>query len=1301
MATPMQTQAQAQAQTHAETQAQASAQAQVMMQNPMQGILPNPVQLVPSTTIVNVTPPPQLDVDSADVNENWKDFKSDFQIYTTVTRLQEQGEAIFKATFLSCLGVPARRWLKGLGVDVSAMSANDIKEEIDKRCTKKSTKTLLDFKFWGGSLIQREGESFDMYLGRVRQAATACRFMDVSDGVSIIDRLIRSQLIIGLKDKELQRELLLKDASLNRIIEKCQSHESSKRSQTVISKAESEQSTVAGFQPQRRPTGMNGGWNNKHGRAYGQKQTSTHRSERLCFLCGKPGHFKKECYLRTQDRRKKVFMIQEDGKDSDVEDGYDEQGSEMFAINAVMKMVDEKCAVRQIKASTSKWKEIVKIGNEKVMVVIDTGAECSVLPNCLVEQLIQSNHNVKRMKTTTKLISYFGDEHATGETITMPLAYRKRKCYERFYVVKEGLAPTISGDAAETIGLIKRIRGMSENPGSDQWIKRFPKVFQGVGEIKGVEVQLRLKENCEGHISPCRRIPVAYEDSVKQELRRMLQKGVIAKVSVPTLFVSNIVVVPKANGKIRLCLDPQHLNRALRRGPHPIKRFEQIQCKLNKAAYFTTLDANESFWQLKLDTASSYLCTFTTPWGRFRFMKLPFGILTATDEFQRATDDLFGDMPGVVPYIDDLIVWGNTKEEHDERVKQVLERCSRVGMVLNPGKCHFSQTSVKYLGHILTRQGFHIDPERIRIIEEVEAPQSKKEIQRFLGMVNFVGQFVEGLSEKTRMLRQLVKDDVVFEWTQQHQEAFEGLKRCLVSAPVLRYFDPGLPVVLSVDSSEYAVGACLFQEGKPVAYSSKALTQAQKKIPQIEKEMIAIVNGCAKYRYYLGGHPDITVETDHKPLENIFKKAFDNVPCNLQGHWLNLQRYGLKVTYRPGKEIPVADFLSRLHPKEQVEPNIHVKWVASLAISQERHRDYEEATRADASLTALKNLYERGWPSDKKLVPIPAQQYWPYREEIHCQDGLVLRSNRIVVPQSKRAEVLSQLHSGHSGIEKMKLKARPAVYWPAINADIERKVKTCHLCQQHHRQVQKEPLIQGEIPRRPWEIVSADVLFHEGKYYQVIVDHYSFFLEVTQLSDLSAKQTIKALWEVFQRHGYPREFRSDNGTNYASHEVKALFKEYDIKHTTSSPMYAKSNGMAERGVQEVKKILMKVKFGTPQFYNTLLEIRATPRTEALGSPAQRLMSRQPRTTLPCHESLLDPQVKDPKIVQEELKKERDKQKFYHDRTARARPSFKVNDGPDEHKSMFEQITSPYHHRRGRQPKGYNQLNDQYCEDLNE
>ena len=356
-----------------------------------------------------------------------------------------------------------------------------------------------------------------------------------------------------------------------------------------------------------------------------------------------------------------------------------EESFRIHAVNQDVFYVNRRCVaeLRQRSKRRGKWQEVVSVAGRKLLVTLDTGAECCVLPSALLVALRGDGVKITTQSTKTRLVSYFGEEHRSHALVHLPVSHRAIKLIPHFYVIDAAVAPTLSGDVAEALGLIKRIAQLecSSTDEMAQWKQQFPETFEGVGDIKNFECNLRLKEDYTPVANPCRPIPVAYEGMVKKELERMQKKGVVERVTEPTQFVSNIVVVPKTNGKIRVCLDPTHLNKALLRGPHPMKRLEHISAKLKGAKYFTTLDADEGFWQLRLDKKSSDLCTFITPYGRFRFKKMPYGIVTASDEFQRVTDEIFGGVDGCEVVVDDILVWGRTKEEHDRRVKKVLQRC--------------------------------------------------------------------------------------------------------------------------------------------------------------------------------------------------------------------------------------------------------------------------------------------------------------------------------------------------------------------------------------------------------------------------------------------------------------------------------------------------------------------------------------------------------------------------------------------------------------------------------------------------
>ncbi|XP_018494299.1 uncharacterized protein K02A2.6-like [Galendromus occidentalis] len=268
-----------------------------------------------------------------------------------------------------------------------------------------------------------------------------------------------------------------------------------------------------------------------------------------------------------------------------------------------------------------------------------------------------------------------------------------------------------------------------------------------------------------------------------------------------------------------------------------------------------------------------------------------------------------------------------------------------------------------------------------------------------------------------------------------------------------------------------------------------------------------------------------------------------------------------------------------------------------------------------------------------------------------------MRSNRIIVPKAKRSEVLQQLHQGYCGGVKMKNRARNALYWPSMNKDIEQHTKHCELCQKYQKSKPKEPMIISEVPSLPWEMVSADILTHEGLDYQVIVDHYSFYWTLAPLVKMTTKHIVGGMFESFQHFGMPRVLRTDNGPQYTSYEFEQIMKVHDIQHVTSGPYYARGNSLAERAVQEAKKILRKHQFGTTEFYTELMELRTSPGSVELAAPSERLLGRRLRTLLPVHNAILAPKTIDPERVQKLITEERRKQRAYYDGQTRERPDF--------------------------------------------
>ncbi len=310
------------------------------------------------------------------------------------------------------------------------------------------------------------------------------------------------------------------------------------------------------------------------------------------------------------------------------------------------------------------------------------------------------------------------------------------------FLVVEGKVTSILGlQTCKDLNLIKQVDELTKNVED-----RYQEVFQGHGCMPGKQ-HLKVKANVKPVVHAPRRVPVALRQQVKDELKRMERLGVIERVTEPCEWVSSMVTIVKPNRKnVRICIDPQDLNKALEREYYPMKTVEQITDKLPKAKMFTTLDANSGYWQVQLDEESSKLCTFNTEQGRFKFLRLPFGINVAPEIYQRIMNEYFLDLEGVEVIMDDIVIFASDEMTHNERLEKVLKRCKELNITLNKDKCRFRLSEVKYMGHILSADGLKPDPAKIEAINRMKAPSNKQELMQFLGMVTYLAKFIKNLS---------------------------------------------------------------------------------------------------------------------------------------------------------------------------------------------------------------------------------------------------------------------------------------------------------------------------------------------------------------------------------------------------------------------------------------------------------------------------------------------------------------------------------------------------------------------------
>lgn len=440
-------------------------------------------------------------------------------------------------------------------------------------------------------------------------------------------------------------------------------------------------------------------------------------------------------------------------------------------------------------------------------------------------------------------------------------------------------------------------------------------------------------------------------------------------------------------------------------------------------------------------------------------------------------------------------------------------------------------------------------------------------------------------------------------------------------------------------------------------FASLTLTDTQTRYAQIEKEMMAIVFAVERFKQYIYGRSDVTVQTDHKPLEPLFKKSLSSVPARLQRMMLRVQGFDIRVEYTPGKYMYIADTLSRaplsekLHSRVSDEVDLQTCFlIDNVQISDKKLDLIKRHIAADEDSKTIINYICNGWPKNRREVSECVRVLWPYRGSLQFIDGMIFKDNRVYIPQGIRGVMLDKVHEGHLGIERCKRRAREVMFWPGMAAAVERRARECAACALHAPAPRREPLLQHPIPDLPWRKLASDIFEYRKKYYIVLVDYFSNYVEVGQLKSITSKCVITFMKEQFSRHGIPKELVTDNGPAYNSSEFKRFTTEWQIDHVTSSPHYAQANGKSERTVQTLKNIIKKCQDSGDDFYLSLLNYRTTPR-HGIDSPAQILMGRRLNTRLPMKPDLLYETVNNQQNYQR-LMQQREKNKKHFDRSAK-------------------------------------------------
>ncbi len=1076
---------------------------------------------------------------------------------------------------------------------------------------------------------QATGESVTEFMAALKTMTEHCDF-----GVGLNDQL-RDQFVCGLLSDTIQRRLLTEEQlTREKALKIAVSMETAGRDINELhgrSKPEINKFTTSKTAKEKQ---------NKHRFPKCKSCGKTNHQEGNCWFknvdchnCGKRGHTKAVCRQKGERRDKapgsRVDWGRQGGNPnkpkvhhvSVAEDGDGE--------------ISEELPLYYVHENRGDLEDIIwvypKVGNRDLKMELDTGSKLSIISTDDYEEKFR-DFNLRRSDVVMK--TYTGEMIHPKGILDVEVEYGKNK-YELEMFVIDGTGPPLFGRSwLKKIQLdwpsIRQVTVVPSEAKSElqEILQSHGPIFNdGLGTVKNVKAVIEVEDGATPKFVKPRPVPYSLREKVDEEIDRLVKEKVIEPVDFSD-WATPIVPVIKKNGSLRLCGDFKvTLNPVLKRVEYPLPRIEDLFANLAGGKKFSKIDLSNAYQQMLVDEKSKRLLVLSTQKGLFRFNRLPFGIATAPAIFQRTIDQILQGLPGVLCYMDDLLVTGKTSAEHLQNLERVLQRLEDWGVRVARHKCFFFKDSVEYLGHMIDESGLRASEDKVKAILQAPSPENVSQLRSFLGLLNYYNRFLPNQSTLLRPLNKLLGKGVTWQWSEDAQAAFDKAKILLSSTDVLVHYDPEQPVTLACDASPYGVGAVLSHitpDGeRPIAYISRTLTKAEQNYAQIDKEALAIVFGVKKFYQYLIGKR-FTLLTDHRPLTKIFgsKTGIPTLAAARLQRWaLLLSAYDYDIVYRRGQDHGNADGFSRLplpgDPKDcETSDAASVFNMSQIEKLPVQATQVASETRKDKVLSSVLDLTMVGWHRPVEGL----QPFYIRRHELTVQQGCLMWGMRVVIPASLQQIVLQELHAGHQGCVKMKALARSYVWWSNIDEQIEQTAKSCEECARNQNLPPLSPLHPWQYPEGPWQRVHVDFAGpFEGKMFFILVDAFSKWPEVVVMGSTTALKTIEVLRGLFSRHGLPLQLVSDNGPQFVAEEFKIFMEGNGIQHITSAPYHPASNGLAERFVQTLKQGLRATQGDNSTLQHRLavflMTYRNTPHSTTKEAPALLLTGRRLRSRL--------------------------------------------------------------------------------------
>jgi len=737
-------------------------------------------------------------------------------------------------------------------------------------------------------------------------------------------------------------------------------------------------------------------------------------------------------------------------------------------------------------------------------------------------------------------------------------------------------------------------------PNYQRLLNSFPKVLNPSKSLPPVKHHVRHFIETTGNAvaGTYRRLDTEKLEAAKKEFEELEAQGIVRRSN--SHWASPLHMAPKKDGTWRPCGDFRRLNLQTKPDRYACPNLADLSARLAGCKVFSKLDLRKGYHQVPVDPADVPKTAVITPFGLFEYLRMPFGLKNAGQTFQRLMDEVLAGLPFIFVYMDDVLVASRSHEEHVHHLQIIFTRLQQHGLVLNGEKCVLGVDRIEYLGHVVSSTGVSPLPDRVQAIRSFPRPTTLKELQTYLGMLNFYRRFLSGAARLLKPLSDALRGNATkLDWSSQMEMAFCDSKSALAAVAELAHPLPQAPLTLAVDASNTHVGAVLQQHEpgggtpRPLGFFSKKLDQAQLNYSTFDRELLALFLGIRHFRWALEGR-HVRVLSDHKPLCFALHRISDSWSARQQRQLSYISEFTSEIEHVPGRSNVVADALSR--PPRAV--------IAAVGSSSPGAITHAELARAQQHCAETIRMADR---PDVLSAEINGSN-------LLCLDtGGTLRP---LVPTHLRHRIFETLHSlSHAGITATRRIITARYAWPGCSTDIEKWVRECKGCSIGKPGVVQKPSYESiPIPDQQFEHVHVDLVgplpctSAGQRYILTVIDRTTRWPEAAPLSGISAQEVTDcflATWVA--RFGVPRTVTTDCGTQFTSSTWKCMCERLGILHNTTTSYHPQANGIVERMHRQLKEAL-RARGAAHDWVEhlpfVLLGIRASPKQLAKVSAAE-------------------------------------------------------------------------------------------------